>query len=190
MRPHLELLQHLDVAPLVAQIEANSGLWNRLTIRQTYPGSAHADTKCIFIRGPLGFTPELYFNDLGSADYREEQCALPAVMELVDYVCSMLGVTELGRVLLVKLKAGGAITPHVDEGSYADHFSRLHVVLTTNDQCSNVTGGHFAYWECGSVWWFDHKLEHTAFNEGETDRIHMIVDVVMPDPRDSLSPQS
>jgi len=190
MRPHLELLRHPDVTPLVSQLNANPELWNRQTIRQSYPGSAHADTKCIFIRGPLGFTPELYFNDLGSVDYREEQCALPAAMELVDYVCSMLGVTELGRVLIVKLKAGSAVTPHVDEGRYADHFTRLHIVLTSNPRCVNVTGGRVDHWKPGSVWWFNHKLKHFAINDGKTDRIHMIVDVVMPDLRDSLSPQS
>ena len=190
MRPHLELLRHLDVQPLVAQLEANPGLWNRIAIRQSYPGSAHAQTKCIFIRGPLGFTPQLYFNDLGSVDYQFEQVTLHTAMPLVEYVCAMLGVTELGRVLIVKLEAGGSVTPHIDEGLYADHFSRLHIVLTTNEMCLNITGGHPAHWKTGSVWWFNHKLEHSASNDGATDRIHLIVDVVMPDPQDSLSPQN
>jgi len=190
MRPHLELFQDLNVEPLLQQLNAHPELWDEITVRQAYPGSAHADTKCIFIRGPLGFTPELYFNDLGSVDYPIEQQTLPAAMPLVEYVCSMLGVTQLGRVLIVKLKAGGMVERHIDEGLYADHFARLHIVLTTNPDCLNFTARHVDHWKPGSVWWFNHKLKHFAVNEGETDRIHMIVDVVMPDPQDSLSPQS
>jgi membrane peptidoglycan carboxypeptidase len=59
MRPHLELFQGLNVEPLLQQLAAHPELWDEITVRQAYPGSAHADTQCIFVRGPLGFTPDL-----------------------------------------------------------------------------------------------------------------------------------
>ena len=189
MRPHLELIQDLNVNSLIAQLEARPELWAEHTVRQDYPGSAHADTQCIFVRGPLGFTPELYFNDLGSRDFQSQRF-LTKAMPLVELLCAEIEATQLGRVLIVNLKPGGYVTSHVDEGKYADHFSRFHVVLTTNSRCTNTTGGQRAHWPQGSFWWFDHKQPHAARNEGDTDRIHLIFDAVSPEFRvggDSLS---
>ena len=187
MKPHAELFCGLDVKPLIAQLEEHTDLWAMHTLRQDYPGSAHAETECIFVRGPRGFTPELYFNDLGSVDFLA-MAWLTEAMPLVEEVCSKLGVTAIGRVLIVKLKAGGTLDPHVDEGLYADHFSRLHIPLTTNSACFNITAGKFSHWAPGTVWWFDHKCRHYAVNGGETDRVHLIVDVVIPNLEDILSP--
>ena len=186
MPPHFALLHRLDVQPLVRQLDENPGLWDQNTLRQSYPGSAHADTQCIFVRGPLGFTPQLYFNDLGCCDFLSQRL-LTEAMPLVEQTCALLGSTQLGRVLIVKLRPGGFVTPHVDEGKYAEHFARLHIVLTTNEQCTNVTDGVSEHWRAGSVWWFNHKLRHAAVNEGSTDRIHMIVDVVPSPVADNLS---
>ena len=177
MRPHLELLRDLNVEPLLWQLEANPELWDEHTVRQSYPGSAHVDTECIFVRGPLGFTPELYFNDLGSCDFTSQK-ALPQVMPLVERLCVHIGATRLGRVLIVNLRPGGHVTPHIDEGRYADHFARFHLVLSTNNRCTNTTGEQTDHWRAGSFWWFDHKQVHAADNAGDTDRVHLIFDAV------------
>ena len=189
MRPHLELFQGLNVEPLLQQLAAHPELWDAITVRQAYPGSAHADTQCIFVRGPLGFTPDLYFNDLGSVDFSAQQ-VLTRAMSLVEFACAQIGASQLGRVLIVNLKPGGHVTPHIDEGKYANHFARFHIVLTTNKHCTNTTGGETKHWRSGSLWWFDHKQMHTADNDGATDRVHLIFDAVSPAFRvggDSLS---
>lgn len=171
----------LDVQPIIDRIEAMPELWAEITARQDYTGSAHKDTECIFARGPYSFTPYYYMFDLGSYDY-------PAMDTLADVLIpvlrplltDVLGVTELGRVLIVNLKAGGVVKPHIDEGTYADHFARFHVALTSNDRCMLEVGDDQAAMHPGEAWWFDHKQRHSAFNLGTTDRWHIILDAVSP----------
>jgi hypothetical protein len=172
----------LKTAPILEALANNLGMWSEITVRQDYPGSAHHDTKCIFARGPEAFTPDKFFFDLGSYDYpamdRLADVLVPVLRPLLNDV---LKVTELGRVLIVNLKAGGSVDEHIDEGTYADYFARFHVVISTNPYCYNITGGEPAHWAVGECWWFDHKKPHAATNQGETDRVHIIIDAVAPD---------
>lgn len=174
--------QGFDVKPMVAAIERNPELWDKVTIRQSYEGSAHADTQCIYIRGPRAFTPEMYFNDLGSLDCGDEIMALdPELGALLRPIINdTLKVEQLGRILIVKLKAGGQLTPHIDEGAYADHFSRFHLCLTGGNGNALVAGDESATFQPNELWWFDHKTTHWAVNGSDQDRIHIIIDAVSP----------
>jgi hypothetical protein len=178
MKHNVELLTGLDVRPLLDKLEAMPKLWKEITLRQDYPGSAHGDTECIFIRGPEAFTPEKYFNDLGSYNYPASLAVRDEIAPLLNAVAGAVDMQEMGRILIVKLKPGGHVKEHSDEGSYADYFSRFHIVLATNPQCTNTTGGESDHWPVGTAWWFNHKQMHTADNGGDTDRIHIIVDAV------------
>ena len=173
---------NMAVGPVLEALDAHKEMWSEITIRQEYPGSAHHDTECIFARGPEAFTPDKFFFDLGSYDYpamdRLADVLVPVLRPLLNDV---LKVTELGRVLIVNLKAGGSVDEHIDEGTYADYFARFHVVISTNPYCYNITGGEPAHWAVGECWWFDHKKPHAATNQGETDRVHIIIDAVAPD---------
>ena len=89
-----------------------------------------------------------------------------------------LGVEDMGRVLIVNLKPSGHVTKHNDQGTYADHYSRFHIVLKSNKWCSQTCGDQEQKFEVGEVWWFNHKELHTAHNVGMTDRVHIIFDCV------------
>lgn len=172
---------NLAVGPVLEALNAQQDMWSEITIRQTYPGSAHHDTACIFARGPEAFTMEKYLDDLGSYDFPAmDKLAGVLVPALRPVLQEVLKVDQLGRVLIINLKAGGQVDDHIDEGTYADHFARFHVVLSTNPHCHNVTGGEAAHWEVGECWWFDHKKLHSAMNYGATDRIHIAFDAVAP----------
>ena len=178
MKHNVQILTGLDVQPMLDMLKKNKDMWNDITIRQDYPGSAHADTECIFIRGPLAFTAKDYFNDCSAAPYPAASVFQEAFRPLMEPLMEAIGLEQLGRVLIVKLKPGGHVSEHVDEGKYADMYSRFHIVLTTNEGCVNTTGGEVVHWPVGSAWWFNHKAPHTADNGGDTDRIHIIVDAV------------
>lgn len=172
----------LDVQPFLAALTEHREMWSEITIRQDYPDSAHHDTECIFVRGPEEFTPEKFFMDLGSYDYATLEKLGETLTPLIKpLLLDVLRITELGRVLIVNLKSTGSVDEHIDEGTYADHFARFHIVVTTNAWCFNTTGGEVAHWEQGECWWFDHKKPHSATNMGATDRIHIIIDAVAPD---------
>lgn len=170
----------INVAPLLAAIEEHPELWRQFTIRQDYPGSAHHDTECIFILGPRSFTYQDYFQDISSLDYPALTPLMDALLPVLQPVLKQIGVTELGRVLIVRLRAGGVIDEHIDQGKYADYYSRFHIVISANAGCALVVGGQAQPMAAGEAWWFDHHKVHSGHNRGDTDRIHLIFDAVTP----------
>ena len=169
----------IDVAPIRDALAACPTLWRMITARQDYPGSAHRDTQCIFIRGPEAFTPEAYQGTVTAIDYPAAATPLGvAVQAILGPLLEALGVSELGYVLVVSLKAGGVIDEHVDEGAYAEHYERFHLAITGEPSAALIVNGERQHFAPGELWRFDHRSSHWAENPGATDRIHVIFDAV------------
>jgi hypothetical protein len=168
----------LDVEPLIELLDAKPELWKEIQHRQYFTGTPHKDTESIYVRGPLKMTPYYVMYDIGSYDYPSMEYLKPALVPLMRPILEKLEVIEMGRVLIVNLKHGGHVTKHNDQGTYADHYSRFHLVVTSNEWCSQTCGDQAQKFEVGDVWWFNHKKMHTADNVGTTDRVHIIFDCV------------
>jgi aspartyl/asparaginyl beta-hydroxylase (cupin superfamily) len=94
---------------------------------------------------------------------------------------------KLGRVYIAKMIPGGSIYPHKDPCKYFELHDRYHIVLQTNDGVSFSCGDDEATTETvrfdtGELWVFSNKVTHWAQNNGDTDRIHIIIDIQHDDP--------
>ena len=105
-----------------------------------------------------------------------------ALVPLMQPILEKLDVKDMGRLLIVNLKPSGHVTKHNEQGTYADHYQRFHLVLKSNQWCSQTCGDQEQKFEVGEVWWFNHKELHTAHNVGMTDRVHIIFDCVPKNP--------
>lgn len=170
----------LDVEPLLQLVDANPDWWNEITIRQEFIGSAHHATQAIHLRGPASFTFDDVFVDTGAHDYPLIVPTLDALMMVLRPLLTAIDFTDIGRVMIVRLPAGGELDPHIDQGRYAAHYQRFHVALRTNDRCALVVDGETQHMAAGEAWWFDHRKPHSAFNHGDTERLHLIVDARSP----------
>lgn len=169
---------------LMAAINKRPDLWDQITKRQTINGSPHTDTRSIFLRWAENQTLEAVFNDLDAIDYPAFE-DLPEFRPIITDILRAVSATHLGRAIIVDLKPGGFITPHVDEGSYADHYERFHLVLKSEPGNSfHVQTSHqfseAMQMRTGELWWFNHKKEHCVYNNSKHSRIHLIVDCVAP----------
>lgn len=173
---HFRRLGRIDPSAAVRELEQRPQLWELFTLRQQYEGSAHKDTQCIPLRGPT--TLEDIFDNLEAVDFAMLN-ELPATLDVLVRVLQMSQAREVGRVMLVKLLPQGHVTPHVDEGRYAEHFARFHLVFTSSPDCHFCAGGERVVMAPGELWWFNHRVEHEVRNGG-TDRIHLIVDLTAP----------
>jgi len=186
------LASKVPVERLLSAIESQPELWGEITARQDTPGSAHKYTEAIFLRWCETKTVAAAFTEIPAVDYKAYS-KLPEARELVEFVESLVGSKELGRVLVVKLKSGGEIFPHPDEGQYADHYERFHVSLKSDQGnlfFSGEPGKAFeaVHMEPGEIWWFNHKRVHWVVNSSVNPRIHLIIDCVAPKyrrPRDA-----
>lgn len=171
------LHEGFEPAPVLAELDAFPELWSLFTARQKYQGSAHADTQTIPLRGPL--TLEDPFEDLEAYDYPIIK-KLPATVAYLRQIALGLGMREIGRVMLVRLKPGGVISEHIDEGGYARYFARFHAPLSTGPQCLFRCGPEQVHMEAGSLWWFNHQRPHSVRNLEKSHRIHLIADAAVP----------
>jgi hypothetical protein len=166
----------LDVAPLLADIEA-ANLWREITARQDFPGSAHHDTECIFLRGPAD--PVDYQTCTRAMNYPALGILAGGVEPLLCPLLEQIGATELGYALIVRLRPGGHIDEHIDEGAYSDHYSRFHIALAAWPGATLTVGGETRHFRPGSAWWFNHKAKHSGDNRSAAWRIHLIFDAVV-----------
>lgn len=180
MRYLRQVAAGLDTGPLLAELAAQPALWRELTFRQAFPGSAHRDTECIFLRWCTeAVDPAAVFFSTEAVDY-PALAALPAAQPLIDALLAAVDAEALGRVLLVNLQPQGEITPHIDEGAYADYYDRFHIALASEPGNAFTVGAETVHMAPGSAWWFNHKREHTVRNGSAVPRLHLIVDAVAP----------
>lgn len=180
MSNFLKLTEGINVQPLLDKITPE--MWGENTDRQTYDGTAHADTETIYLRWCKSRTIDAAFSEIEAEDI--PHFLTSALADIVIAVLKSIGdAGQLGRVMIVKLKSGGKIKAHTDDGRYADHYDRFHVSLQSDAGNMFHVGGGAFHALPGECWWFNHKREHWVENNSSRDRIHLIIDVVSPEHR-------
>jgi quercetin dioxygenase-like cupin family protein len=178
------MIGRINHEPLIAEVLKHAGRFGDLTFRQEAAGSAHPDSETIYLRMPRRLSLESVFEDMEATEY-PAAWEMPETLEAVRQVPwivarpSMYATVPrfMGRAMIVKLKPGGRIAPHIDEGSYAEATDRYHIPLLTNGQAWHEIGGERVTMGPGEVWFFDKHRVHSGGNDGSTDRIHLIVDL-------------
>ena len=87
---------------------------------------------------------------------------------------------HFGSRKFIKIPPGGWIKRHSDNGGRPDGTRVIHVVLSTNSQCINhsyASTEQKIHLEQNGIYMFDTWPEHESFNLGDTDRIHLVMDV-------------
>jgi len=83
-------------------------------------------------------------------------------------------------VRLLKLAPGAVIREHRDVGICIDEEeARLHIPILTNDRTDFIVGGERVSMQPGECWYVNVDLPHSVVNGGETDRVHLVVDVAV-----------
>jgi len=168
----------LPVQHLSDRLQDMPNLWNEILVRQSFPSSPHHSTQTIFLRGPEEFTAQSYTGDLHAVDYPCMDVFRGEMNAILRPILNDNGVRMLGYVMLVKLLPGSSVDEHIDEGYYADNYTRHHIVISSAPGNSFSCGGVSMYLGEGTCWRFNHKLKHSCYNGSETDRIHLIFDVM------------
>ena len=175
------LLGNVDTSRLLASVEDRPELWGEITLRQEYEGTAHADTETIFLRGPVVSPDDLgnIFDIIEATEYGAASVLLDDYEDLLGQLAQIVRVEELGRVMIVRLEPGGRITELTDEGEYAQHYQRFHIAMTDSPRASLTVAGESRSFGQHELWRFNHQRPHSAANDGDEPRIHLIFDAVV-----------
>ena len=144
--------------------------WKEFTYRQTNI-VGHKDTMTI---------PLLYDHKKGHKKIEHPKYVLfeKYLNQISEYLLSINEPSEIKRANVVLLKAKSSIGTHMDRGEFLQSTKRIHLPITTNDQCYFVVEDKKQHFRESEFWELNNTGKyHSVHNEGLTDRIHLIIDV-------------
>lgn len=185
MKNFLRIAEHCDVMPLLLAIQRQSHLWKADTYLRDYPQGPFGEVESIILRFPersVHETEEALRNHLAKFDQHE--CVdypvykqLPEARALIMPLMARVAGERLGRCIINKIEPGGRIFPHADTPAHAEYYDRFHIVLQANPDSLFRAGDETVNMAAGEVWWFDNSVEHEVHNHGDSERIHLVVDI-------------
>lgn len=122
-----------------------------------------AKTGDISIQAPKTEVYDKYYNE----DFFEE---------LFEKISAELGDGYPVRIVFLSLKPGKFVIPHVDKGISVLQNHRIHIPIYTNDDVIFTIEEETLNMKKGQIIEIDNTLMHDVKNDGDTVRIHLLVD--------------
>lgn len=172
----------IDIVPILAEIDAHPEIWG-IDARRQEQVAVQRETETVAItlhRGESSFREARRRWPFAYRGHPTEVAArLPQVLSFVDRLTRSLH-GRVGRAALVRLRPWGRVYEHVDRGLYYQLRDRYHLVLRSPLGSRLSAESEEVRMRQGELWWFDNRLPHEAFNDDDTPRVHLIVDVLGP----------
>lgn len=159
-----------DFQELVALVSLlTSDDWNAFTFRQkTIVG--HKDTLTV----PLIYD---YGNKKDFVTHSNYEAFKNYLSVLSAYLHSLGEPSVIQRANIVLLRAKSEIKRHKDVGEFLLSTRRMHIPVFTNDGCYLTVEDKKQHFKASEIWEIDNTGKmHSAHNEGDTDRVHLIID--------------
>lgn len=176
----------VDIAPLLAEIDAQPEAWLVDTSRQSQL-RVQRETNAIPLRiaDPARSLGRRRW-DVHATVSTPLAAQFPRIMGFLENLAQSRQ-ADLCRVRLVRLPPGGQVYPHIDRGQYYKPRDRYHLVLRSAGSLMQA-GDEQLRWRAGELWWFDNKQTHSAANDTGEDRLHLIFDLLPWARRDQQLP--
>ena len=178
MRYFAQVAAGLDVGPLLWSLHRQPELWDRDRARTEGDGpfTGTSDIWCRF-RDPAHLSGAVSYAEMFSPTFYDAWHKLPALRPLVFGLMARLEAVQLGLVLLTRVPPGQAVKPHHDRGRWAAEFfgAKVAVVLAGNDRCINTCEDEAVTMAPGSAWLFENQVMHATINDGDSERVTLIV---------------
>jgi quercetin dioxygenase-like cupin family protein len=161
----------IDVSNFKKILAENEFDWDEFDYRQK-KFHVHKETKTI----PLLFDEAFEIGEKTEQEhYHLFKDEIKRIEALIQDVMEEQGF--IFRAILVKLPAGKGIPPHIDKGESLAIPRRIHIPILTNKDCFFTVGEVTKNLKEGYVWEINNNgRRHGVANNGETDRVHLIVD--------------
>ena len=74
----------------------------------------------------------------------------------------------------LRIPPGGMVHKHID----VDHiWNTYHIPVQTNDECVSFMEGRPFHLQVGNIYSVNRQVEHWSVNDGDTDRVHLLMEV-------------
>ena len=127
-----------------------------------------------------------YYKNADSVD-TEWQVQLPSLYKILHWAQQKMNAKAIGNSMLNCMQPGEIIQPHIDRGPYNDAHCRFHIPLQTNNQ---VTWSGLSdiqeHMPVGWLYRLNNKCRHQVQNQGTTQRVHLVVDLLLDQPNNII----
>ena len=178
MKHFRRIAEGIDVAPILAELEAAPDLWNENPDRTAAEGSPHAGVPDVWLRffPRETLTSPESFRTEGRCVFYPAWHRLPSLHRIAFDLMHALRCTEMGGALITRIPSGGRVLPHDDRGSFhAEFFDvKCYLILAGNARCINTCVDEEVNMRPGEIFTFNNLDSHSVENNGATDRITAI----------------
>lgn len=133
----------------------------------------------IALRSQNGEVDNIFALPQGEEKYKDTQLLQEChyFREIVDsFEC------EKESIRLLNLKPGSVIKEHTDYNlGYEDGIFRIHIPITTNEKVHFFINSNEIKMLPSECWYGNFNLPHSVRNDGETERIHLVMDCLRND---------
>lgn len=178
MRYFQQIAGGVDVLPVAIDLYRQPELWNQHQARLRDDGYfAGTDDIWLRFRDPAELTSREAFYEPHVPMFYPAWHQLPSVRPIVFGVMARVQAVHLGGILITRVPAHHRVALHDDRGRWHPEFfqTKAYVPIATNAQCVSTCGDERVVMQLGEVWLFDNLSEHSTVNDGDTDRITLII---------------
>ncbi len=130
------------------------------------------------IEYPFPVTTRYVFNEI-------DRRILDSTIPLLNWIKSLFEDHLWIRGEIGVLLPGSSLKWHRDKNpafNWHELCTKIHMPIITNPSCFESwlleTGTDDVHMEAGTLYWFNHKEVHTAYNNGEFPRVHVILSLL------------
>lgn len=173
---YLKISENVEVDHILEELEKAPHLWDR-DAERTFSTSPHRETHDIWVR----YNPKEDFlvthkDTPFDSEWYEAVQYLPSVADFCFRLMAGVNGEDLGGVLVTKVPAGKKVYMHTDEGWHVDFYDKFYLHLESNDKVVfGWESGEEIQPQKGDLYWLDNTTPHYVNNDGDTDRITLIV---------------
>lgn len=145
--------------------------WKKYKKRNSGIAAEYSDTI------PLIYDPKLNINsNIKHENY--DKCE-DLLFGLLKVASSKFEDLTIKQAMFARLACGVEIKRHKDVGPITQKTHRIHVPVITNEKCIFTIENESRNMKAGEVWLIDNTDRyHSVVNNGNCDRVHLIVDVI------------
>lgn len=169
-----KLAEGIDVAPVLAELDARPDLWNTMEMRRQ-GNSPHRETSDIWFRyrDPKYLDRPNHFLEPHFSTFWPAWHALPSIHPVTFGLSYLTKSVQMGGILITRIPPGCQVYPHHDRGSWhAEYYdTKVWLPLRSNERCMNSVEDETIVWRPGECWTHDNLRVHGVVNGGDTERI-------------------
>jgi len=108
----------------------------------------------------------------------DQEEIIKSVQPLIGEITKMFPELLKVRGEVVNLLPGTQLELHIDPFWFHKYSRRIHIPILTNDRCFQVFEDREVHLEVGMMYEINNRILHSAYNRGESSRIHLIIDLM------------